>query len=482
MALSTSTKTWLQELLPRFSAHWQLKTLFIPVSVTGFFIAYFQLLEHPLLPVTVVPLTWLDGWVGFHPFALIPYASLWVYVLLAPAMLRGRRELVVYCSEVAALSLLGLGTFLLWPTTIPAPESIENKNALVALLKNVDAAGNACPSLHVAFAVFTAIWLGRLLRDVNAPLALRLFNAGWCAAIAYSTLATKQHVAVDVFAGTTLGAAAGLFSPRETARSFDQPVRWLSRQSLAFFVSLTGKLTLFSLELEHTHPAMAVVLFLGPDLWILAGLLIPNTSCLLPTATRFHPKKREVWLTIDDGPTAATTLAMLDLLDHHGAKATFFLVGQRAAAHPGLVTEICRRGHGIGNHTQTHPLGAFWLAGPTRTADEVNACQAVLRSSGAPTPTWFRPPAGIKTFFLRSVLARHGMILVGWSARAREHWSTSIDAPLRRLKRKISPGAILLVHESNTHGAERVALLSALLDHLASSGYACVLPKRDDLR
>src|SRR6266540_5282652 len=118
MASSASTKTWYQEIQPRFVAHWQLKSIFIPVSVTGFFIAYFQLLENPLLPVTVVPLTWLDRFVGFYPTALLPYASLWIYVLLTPAALRGRRELVIYCSEVVALSLLGLGTFLLWPTTI----------------------------------------------------------------------------------------------------------------------------------------------------------------------------------------------------------------------------------------------------------------------------------------------------------------------------------------------------------------------------
>lgn len=73
------------------------------------------------------------------------------------------------------------------------------------------------------------------------------------------------------------------------------------------------------------------------------------------------------------------------------------------------------------------------------------------------------------------------MILVGWSTRAHERGSTSIVRPLHRLTKNIRPGAILLIHESDTHGAQRVALLSALLEHLAASGYQCVLPERKDL-
>lgn len=306
--------------------------------------------------------------------------------------------------EVGALALVGLGTFLFWPTAIPPPDFDAARYPMFAFLKKVDAAGNACPSLHVAFAVFTAIWLARLLRQVTAPSGVHLLNAGWCAAIMYSTLATKQHVAVDAFAGITLGAAAALFDPRETALALQHAASLLSRQSLALFVSFMGKFTLLALEPEQTNPALAAVLFFAPDFSILTGLLILNASCLIPTATRFQTPRREVWLPIDDGPDPSTTVPMLDLLERQGAKATFFLIGTRAAANPALVGEIVRRGHTIGNHTQTHPLGAFWLAGPRRTAREVDACQAVLQAAGGAAPEWFRPPAGIKIFFLRGVL------------------------------------------------------------------------------
>jgi membrane-associated phospholipid phosphatase len=80
-----------------------------------------------------------------------------------------------------------------------------------AILQGVDAAGNACPSLHVATAVFTAIWIDRLVRTMRAPSALRWANVIWVLAIAWSTVAIRQHVVLDALAGAVLGTAlAGL--------------------------------------------------------------------------------------------------------------------------------------------------------------------------------------------------------------------------------------------------------------------------------
>ena len=72
-------------------------------------------------------------------------------------------------------------------------------------LEGVDAAGNACPSLHVAFAVYTAAGLNSVLKDVRAPFVVRQANFAWAAAICISTLTTGQHVFFDVLAGFALG-------------------------------------------------------------------------------------------------------------------------------------------------------------------------------------------------------------------------------------------------------------------------------------
>ena len=84
----------------------------------------------------------------------------------------------------------------------------------VNFLKNVDASGNACPSLHVATAVFSGIWLHNLLRRFCAPLWPRIFNWVWCVGIVYSAMATRQHAAVDVLAGLVLGVLAAYLSLR----------------------------------------------------------------------------------------------------------------------------------------------------------------------------------------------------------------------------------------------------------------------------
>ena len=73
------------------------------------------------------------------------------------------------------------------------------------MLGGVDAGGNACPSLHVATAVFTAYWLDHVVRDMGLGTRGRVCNALWFIAIAWSTMATKQHVSLDVISGFALG-------------------------------------------------------------------------------------------------------------------------------------------------------------------------------------------------------------------------------------------------------------------------------------
>jgi membrane-associated phospholipid phosphatase len=172
-----------------------------------FFIGYFHLLRNPAYPVTVMPLTALDHFIPFQPYALGAYLSLWFYVGFAPGLLPNFRELLVYGLWIGALCLTGLGLFYLWPTQIPPLTIDVSGYPGFAMLQGVDAAGNACPSMHVAVAIFTAIRLDHVLRETRTPVAFRVANWVWFAAIAYSTLAVKQHVVLDALAGALLGIA-----------------------------------------------------------------------------------------------------------------------------------------------------------------------------------------------------------------------------------------------------------------------------------
>jgi peptidoglycan/xylan/chitin deacetylase (PgdA/CDA1 family) len=231
----------------------------------------------------------------------------------------------------------------------------------------------------------------------------------------------------------------------------------------------------------------AHALWLGPTLvpgcsW--AGEVVMNLGAARAGAGSPEPiapaDSREVWLTIDDGPHPEDTPLLLDLLDQYGAKATFFIIGARAASLPHLVEEVVRRGHGVGNHTQHHPQYLFWAYGPRGVKREIGDCQKLLASiTAGAEPRWFRAPAGFKNPFAQVEVERLGLRLACWSARGRDGVIKDQAEILSRLKAGIKPGAILLMHESRDDGkGGRLApqVLKALLQELAERGFRCVLP------
>ena len=200
-------RVWRAEIGLRMRRMLALKLVGITAFTWLFFIAYFHLLRHPVNPVLVMPLTGIDRLIPFQPQALFAYLSLWIYVGTAPGLQMTFLELVVYGLWAAALCLTGLACFYFWPTQVPPLLIDVTGFAGFAALQGVDAAGNACPSMHVAIAMFTVIRLEDVLRRAGAPGALRFVNGAWFVAIAASTLLIKQHVVLDVSAGALLGVA-----------------------------------------------------------------------------------------------------------------------------------------------------------------------------------------------------------------------------------------------------------------------------------
>ena len=209
-----ATPSWRAEFWLRMRRHFALKLVGITAFTWLFFIGYFHLLNHPAYRVFVMPLTALDHLIPFVPQALFAYLSLWLYVGVAPGLQLTFRELVVYGLWVGALCLTGLGLFYLWPTQVPPLALDVSALPGFATLQGVDKAGNACPSMHVAVAMFTAIRIEQVLRDIGAPQWLRLVNRVWFLAIALSTLAIRQHVVLDAVAGALLGIAFAVPSLR----------------------------------------------------------------------------------------------------------------------------------------------------------------------------------------------------------------------------------------------------------------------------
>ena len=226
--------------------------------------------------------------------------------------------------------------------------------------------------------------------------------------------------------------------------------------------------------------------------WLLGGVvanhlalgfagMAPRSRLLGPNLTRLpadRARRGEIALTFDDGPDPAVTRAVLDLLDRHGAQASFFCIGDRAAAHPALLREIGRRGHGVENHTQRHSR-AFAGYPPRHLARELRAAQETIAGITGRAPGFFRPPAGLRSPLLDPVLQRLGLRHASWTRRGFDTVSGDPDAVLRRLAGGLGAGDVLLLHDGNAARTPDgrpvvLAVLPALLERISAAGLRSV--------
>lgn len=199
-----SAEPWHTAVRRRIAADWLVKMTGTTLSIAGFFVVFFWVMHNPRSAHTVMPLTVIDRWVTVSEQAMILYSSLWLYISLAPALAKDRVELVACARDAAIMATLGLAAFWLFPTTVPDFSVDWAQYPALQMLKDADVGGNVFPSLHVAFAALVAVQLKRQLSSVHAPPWVHVANMLWAVGIIYSTLATRQHVLVDVFGGLLL--------------------------------------------------------------------------------------------------------------------------------------------------------------------------------------------------------------------------------------------------------------------------------------
>jgi peptidoglycan/xylan/chitin deacetylase (PgdA/CDA1 family) len=190
--------------------------------------------------------------------------------------------------------------------------------------------------------------------------------------------------------------------------------------------------------------------------------MVPRSRWLGPNVTRLPAGAgAAVANTIDDGPDPEVTPAVLDLLDAHGARASFFCIAERARAAPALAREIVRRGHDVQNHSRHHRHD-FALRGPRALAREVGDAQSMLADTTGVAPRCFRAPAGLRNPFLDPVLHRLGLHLVSWTRRGFDTRSDEPQRVLGRLTRDLAACDIVLLHDG--HARRSVAGRPVLLD------------------
>jgi peptidoglycan/xylan/chitin deacetylase (PgdA/CDA1 family) len=195
-----------------------------------------------------------------------------------------------------------------------------------------------------------------------------------------------------------------------------------------------------------------------------AGIVLLGAAHIGPAATWLPGLRRacfpwlagegrldHVALTFDDGPDPTSTPRFLDALDSLGARATFFVLGERAARHPRLTREIASRGHELAVHGWAHDPA--WRPALVREVRGIRRAAAVIAAAGGASPRWYRPPYGILTGGRLVAARRAGLRPVLWSAWGRDWAAGATAASVRAtVERDLRGGGTVLLHDA-PHGS-----------------------------
>ena len=178
---------------------------------------------------------------------------------------------------------------------------------------------------------------------------------------------------------------------------------------------------------------------------------------------RINPDEKAVYLTFDDGPIPEVTPRVLDILDHYGIKATFFMVGDNIRKHPAEFEMVKARGHRLGNHTFNH-LGGFRHS-VVKYINNANKANQYLHTD------LFRPPHGWLRWAQYIFLKRHYR-LVMWDVVTRDYSKRlNADDVFNNVKKYVRPGSIITFHDSLRSADKLWTALPRSIEWLQAQGY-----------
>ncbi len=184
-----------------------------------------------------------------------------------------------------------------------------------------------------------------------------------------------------------------------------------------------------------------------------------------------RPRRREVALTFDDGPSPWTPKLVRALGSVH-APATFFPIGYAIQRYPRYLELERRRGFTIGDHTMNHPE-LTTLSGPQQIP-EIDGQARLLRRAGIPYPRLFRPPYGVFDKNTLGLLQERRMLMVLWSVNPEDYYRPGRKGIVHRVLEAVRPGAIVLMHDGGGDRSETVAAVPRIVRKLRRRGYRVV--------
>jgi peptidoglycan/xylan/chitin deacetylase (PgdA/CDA1 family) len=189
-----------------------------------------------------------------------------------------------------------------------------------------------------------------------------------------------------------------------------------------------------------------------------------------PAVFRIPVNDKKIFLTFDDGPTREVTEFVLDLLERAGAKATFFVIGDKIRKHEDILHETVRRGHALANHTFYH--NDAWKTDWKTYKQSIESTRRLLEEKGLSDSFLFRPPYGHITRPMLKELPQEGYRIIMWKILSLDYNSAvNPRKSLEKLKKIIRPGQIWVFHDSPKAFSSMQIILPGLLDYLLSENY-----------
>ncbi len=185
--------------------------------------------------------------------------------------------------------------------------------------------------------------------------------------------------------------------------------------------------------------------------------------------------QKAIALTFDDGPNAVNTLELLEVLEKHKAKATFFVLGNKAEKQPDMLKKMTQAGHEIGNHSYSH--ADFNGKSDEFILEEIKKTNDIINQITGHTPKFFRPPGGYLSYAMVDLTKQEGLTIGYWTwQQDSKDWrdgTTSVQIA-KHIKKNIKPGQIIVLHDGVSNGMQTVKAMDLLIPDLNQLGYRLV--------